>query len=170
MASLFTPESAKLAASQKARAASAPPGQNGMKIPGMGKIKGKKTGDSLGNPQSPGYEAWGKRKEEEAKNAGEPAQGPAGTVVETTSQGPEIVRLSAGWEKLLVAQKKLCDKARAIFTRLDGPPRYNSQKKNRLPKTAGCILDLDLQATEDEKRAERERQKEREKEREKESA
>lgn len=165
MASLFTPESQKLSASLKAKAASPSAEKNGMKIPGMGPIKGHKTGDSLGNPGSPGYESWGKKSPETASTAKSQEQGPAGTVIETTAQGPEIVRLSSGWEKLLFAQKKICEKAKAIFTRLDGPPKYSTQKKSKLLslKSRGCIVDLDVQTTQDEMKAARDREKEREK-------
>jgi len=74
--------------------------------------------------------------------------------VETTSQGPEFIRLSAGWEKLLLTQKKLCEKARDLFTLLEGPLKYSSQKKSKVLslKSRGCILDLDLQETQDQKK------------------
>lgn len=167
MASLFTPESAKLASAQKSKATPPPPQASGMKIPGLGNIKGHKAGDSLGNPNSPGYEHWGTKKEAETTKGKETGQqGPAGTVIETTPQGPEIIRLSSGWEKILVAQKKLCEKAKGIFTLLEGPSKYSSQKKSKMLnlKSRGCILDLDVQQTQDEMKAQKEREKEREKE------
>ena len=154
MASLFTPESERLAAARRTKEGSKSPQANGMKIPGMRGIQSQKSGDSLGNPNSPGYEPWGKKKEAEpgAKAENAPAA-PAGKVIETTAQGPEIIRLSAGWEKLLLAQKKLCEKAKGIFTLLEGPTRYASQKKGRLleQKSRGCIVDLDIQETADQK-------------------
>ncbi len=156
MASLFTPESDRLRASQKkSEAGTRVPGSS-IKIPGGQAISSQKSGDSLGNPNSPGYEPWGKKKNKtpEAEEAiAVPATGPGGKVIETTNQGPEIIRLSAGWEKLLLMQKKLCEKAKNLFTLLEGPTKYSSQKKNKflLLKSRGCILDLDLQKTQDDK-------------------
>jgi len=153
MASLFTPESERLASAQKAKGTNSTPQAGGTKIPGMGKIQSDKPGDSLGNPNSPGYEPWGKKKKQEAgavqEKTGEKA--PGGTVIETTSQGPEIIRLSSGWEKLLLAQKKLCEKAKNLFTSQDGPENYSRQKRSKILsfKSRGCIVDLDLQQTQD---------------------
>lgn len=156
MASLFTPESERLAAARKKQEGSAAPKANGMRIPGMPGIQSHKSGDSLGNPNSPGYEPWGKKKEAEANATAEERSTPApgGKVIETTPQGPEIIRLSAGWEKLLLAQKKLCEKAKGLFVKLEGPPRYTSNKKGRLQKSRGCIVDLDIQETAEQKQAE----------------
>lgn len=150
MASLFTPESERLRAGQKNAASSAPKGGNAIKVPGTGPITSDKPGDSLGNPNSPGYEPWGKKKEAQKEEAAGPAA-PGGKVIETTKQGAEFVRLSAGWELLLVAQKKLCEKAKGIFTLLEGPVKYTSQKKNSFlySKSRGAIVDLDLQQTQE---------------------
>lgn len=156
MASLFTPESERLAAGRKKQEGSAPPQANGMRIPGMPGIQSQKSGDSLGNPNSPGYEPWGKKKEAEEKATAEERSTPApgGQVIETSAQGPEIIRLSAGWEKLLLAQKKLCEKAKGLFVKLEGPTKYTSGRKGRLEKSRGCIVDLDLQETAEQKQAE----------------
>ena len=161
MASLFTPESERLAAARKKQEGSAAPKANGMRIPGMPGIQSQKSGDSLGNPNSPGYEPWGKKKEAETQAAEERSTpAPGGKVIETTAQGPEIIRLSAGWEKLLLAQKKLCEKAKGLFLRLEGPPNYISEKKGRLKKSRGCIVDLDIQETAEQKHAEAKAQEE----------
>lgn len=157
MASLFTPESERLrtSAAQADGTGRAPPGS--ARIPGMKDIKGHKSGDSLGNPNSPGYEPWGKkeRKGEKPSEQATETKGPAGTVIEPPVQGPELIRLALGWETILLAQKKLCEKAKALFTRLEGPEKYHSQKKGRLLliKSRGCIVDLDLQQTQDQKEA-----------------
>ncbi len=151
MASLFTPESERLrAGAARTEGGRAPAGS--VRIPGMKDIKGHKSGDSLGNPNSPGYEPWGKKKERapEAASPGEEAKGPAGTVIETSVQGPELIRLSVGWDKILLAQRKICEKAKGLFTLLEGPEKYRTQKKNRLPKSRGCIVDLDIQETAEE--------------------
>lgn len=163
MAALFTPESERLAAGQKSKGSSPSLQTNGMKIPGMPKLESHKPGDSLGNGSTPGYESWGKKKppQESLENGGEKA--PGGTVIETTAQGPEIIRLSVGWEKLLLAQKKLCEKAKGLFTLLDGPAKYSTQRKSKLLslKSRGCIVDLDVQETQDEKKEEEARLKDR---------
>jgi hypothetical protein len=115
----------------------------------MKDIKGHKSGDSLGNPNTPGYEPWGKKKKpaEEAAAVAEAEKGPAGTVIEAPSQGPELIRLSVGWDRILLAQKKLCEKAKGLFTLLEGPSEYRAQKKSKTlsRKSRGCILDLDIQ-------------------------
>lgn len=164
MASLFTPESERLAASRKTQGNSQGAKAAGVRIPGMPGITSHKSGDSLGNPNSPGYEPWGKKKGGEAeatKADGSPAA-PGGKVIETASQGPEVIRLSAGWEKLLLAQKKLCEKAKGLFTMLEGPVKYSTQKRGRLldQKSRGCIVDLDIQETAEQKHEEARLQKE----------
>lgn len=167
MASLFTPESERLARAQKTKETSQTPSANGLKIPGMPKIQSDKPGDSLGNPNSPGYEPWGKKKHAESgaqEKQGEKA--PGGTVIETAAQGPEIIRLSSGWEKLLLAQKKLCEKAKNLFTSQEGPDNYSKQRKSKILsfKSRGCIVDLDVQETQDQQKEAEARLKEQKKE------
>lgn len=150
MASLFTPESERLAAARKTKESSRAPQQNGMRIPGMPGIQSHKSGDSLGNPNSPGYEAWGKKDQNSSPSQEHSeAKGPAGKVIEAPSQGPEVIRITSGWEKLLLAQKKLCEKAKNLFTSLEGRPKYAALKSGGLLalKSRGCIVDLDLQET-----------------------
>jgi hypothetical protein len=151
MASLFTPESEKLAAAQKAKASANAPKANGLRIPGLPGIQSHKPGDSLGNGSTPGYEPWGKKKTEpEAdKKAEGQEKAPGGTLVETSTQGAQFIRISVGWEKLLLTQKKLCEKAKGLFTLLDGPSKYASQRKSKVLslKSRGCILDLDSHET-----------------------
>lgn len=153
MASLFTPESERLRAGAARAESSRAPAM--ATVPGMQRIQGQKTGDSLSNPNSQGYEPWGHKKE--PGNAGDEkaAKGPAGTVVEPPHQGPELIRLAVGWERILVAQKKLCEKAKGLFTLLDGPEKYRALKKSKIlsAKSRGCIVDLDVQKIADEKAA-----------------
>jgi hypothetical protein len=147
MASLFTPESERLRTSQsKADGTGAPP-PGSLRIPGAKDIKGHKSGDSLGNPNSPGYEPWGRKTPSETAGEAPKAQGPGGTVIETTQQGPELIRLSVGWDKILLAQKKLCEKAKGLFTLLEGPEKYRSQRKSKILsiKSRGCIVDLQVE-------------------------
>ncbi|MGZ3671949.1 MAG: hypothetical protein ACXVB9_04445 [Bdellovibrionota bacterium] len=152
MASLFTPESERLRAGQGREERAARLTQ----IPGAKDIKGHKSGDSLGNPNSPGYEPWGKKKKDGQAPEKEAAGAPAGTVIEPPTQGPTLIRLMVGWEKILLTQKKLCEKAKGIFTRMEGPENYRTQKKSKILsiKSRGCIVDLDIQTVQDEKAAE----------------
>jgi hypothetical protein len=157
MASLFTPESERARAGQ-AKAAS---GGRGPALAPSRKgpeIQNPITGDSLGNGSSPGYESWGKKKAASSTEEDPLAQKlatPGGTVIEPPTQGPQLIRLSLGWEKILLAQKKLCEKAKNIFTRLEGPENYRAQRKSRLlsRKSRGCIVDLDIQEVQNEKAA-----------------
>jgi hypothetical protein len=155
MASLFTPESERARAGQSKAAGSRSPGLSAAKS-GQ-EIKNPITGDSLGNGQGPGYEFMGKKKtaapaeeEPEEKNLG-----PAGMVIEPPVDGHAMIRLSLGWEKILLTQKKLCEKAKNIFTKLEGPNSYRSQGRGKFlrGKSRGCIVDLDLQRVQDEKAA-----------------
>ena len=101
---------------------------------------GQKSGDSLGNPNTPGYEPWGKKKTGDATaQAAEETKEPGGTVIQTKTQGPELIRLTVGWDRILLAQKKLCEKAKGLFTLLEGPETYVSQKKTRRLKARGCM-------------------------------
>ncbi len=163
MASLFTPESDRIAAGQKTKASQAAPQANGVRVPGMGQIKSDKPADSLGNGSTPGYESWGKKKQQPATPEGKSGEtAPGGMVIETTAQGPEIIRLSAGWEKLLLAQKKLCEKAKGLFTLLEGPSKYTEGRKSKIlsMKSRGCIVDLDVQQAKEEADAKAKREKE----------
>ncbi len=150
MASLFTPESERLRAGAAKAEQMGRTSPQSMRVPGMKTLEGQKSGDSLGNPNSPGYEPWGKKKPavEEEKLV---ETGPAGAVFETPKQGPEFIRLALGWDKILLAQKKLCEKAKNLFTILEGPEKYRAQRKGRLfnIKSRGCIVDLDSQETQD---------------------
>lgn len=159
MASLFTPESERARAGQAKAAGGtrAPSLSNSRKGP---EIQNPVTGDSLSNGNSPGFEPWGKKKNahsSEDETEGKKHGAPAGTVIEPPSQGPTLIRLSVGWEKILLTQKKLCEKAKNIFTRLEGPQTYRTQRKSKfmMTKSRGCIVDLDLQRVQDEKEAAR---------------
>jgi hypothetical protein len=155
MASLFTPESERARAGESKAAGSNKPGLSAAKS--GNEIKNPITGDSLGNGQGPGYEFMGKKKtaapaEEEPE---ETKLSPSGTVIEPPNESHAIIRLSVGWEKILLAQKKLCEKAKNIFTKLEGPDSYRSQGRGKFlrGKSRGCIVDLDLQRVQDEKAA-----------------
>lgn len=146
MTSLFSTESAKTRAAQKTKENSEK--FNAAKVPGgAGKLKSHKSGDSLGNPNSPGYESWNfKSKELEAKEEQKKSEAQGGSPIEITQFGPQFIRLSLGWEKILLAQKKLCEKAKNLFTAMDAPDSYqaNRKGKNQL-KSIGCIVDLDIE-------------------------
>ena len=153
MASLFSSESAKIRSSQRSKAN----GEkfNATKVPGSDPIKSPKTGDSLGNSNSPGYESWNfKQKEAEAKEEQKKKEAQGGGPIEITEFGPQFIRLSLGWEKILLAQKKICEKAKNLFTAMDAPDSYqaNRKGKNQL-KSIGCIVDLDIEAHRQEQEA-----------------
>ncbi len=106
--------------------------------------------DSLGNPASPGYEQiWTKEKKslspEEEKMRDDPSYVP------TKIPPKNFVHLQTGWEKLLLAQKKVCEKARQLWVGLEAAPKYASLKRNKLlagQKTgtaSGFIVDVDAQ-------------------------
>jgi hypothetical protein len=129
-------------------------------VPGNpGQISSHKSQDSLGNPNSPGYESWGKKgQQKDSKQAGHEAeqhQQNNQAVIEPPNQGAQFIRLSNGWEKLLLAQKKICEKAKGLFTLLEGPGQYKSQKRGKIleMKSLGCIVDLDIQQIAEEEAA-----------------
>lgn len=148
MAALFTPESER-ARKAKAQGANPQAGQvaGGLRVPGaQGVQENAKSGDSLGNPMSPGYDGPIQKKaggHEESPTVGS-APAISGETFEAPAIGPATIRLSLGFEKLLLTQKKLCEKAVALFIRLDAPGRYRNQRKGKLlgGKSRGCILDL----------------------------
>ena len=157
MASLFTPESERIRSGQaKAQGGSNPSGST-ISAPGAQKIEGQKTEDSLSNPNSPGYEPWGRRKKGNvgADSENQEKKSASGLKVKAPSEGPEIIRLSLGWERILMAQRKLCEKAKNILLLLEGPDKYRAQKKNKgiMNKSRGCIVDLDTQKTQAQKEA-----------------
>jgi hypothetical protein len=149
MASLFTPESEKLRQGRKDEASRGPgaPGSP-FKIPTpKGVPESGKSQDSLGNPNGPlGYEHWKKesRKAEAAESPeGEGSASAAFHVPGSTREAPPL-RLGYGWEKLLVAQKKICEKAKGLFTLLEAPGRYRQQRKSSMiqMKSRGSILNM----------------------------
>lgn len=114
-------------------------------------IKGNKSEDSTqGN--SPGYEnIWRRGKKESeatAKTESTPKnEAPQAMPNEPASPIPgqkQPVRLQLGWEQLLVAQKKLCEKARNIMTVLEAPQQYFISRKSKIlnRKHSGIILDF----------------------------
>lgn len=146
MAALFSPEGEKLRAAQKDKASSTS-GAGTFRVPGAKALgESSKPQDSLGNPNSPGYEKLDlKKKPAEAAHEEQAHQAkPKG--FETPELGPQFIRLGLGWEKILMTQKKICEKAKGLFTMLEAPARYRGQKKSTFlqAKSRGAILDLDL--------------------------
>ena len=146
MAALFSPESEKLRKSQKDKAKE----PQGFAIPGSNHaLKSEKSGDSLGNPNSPGYEGPLKKKKPAEDSANESALPEvSGTVLEPTQMpASRFVRLSTGWEKLLIAQKKICEKAKNLFRDQDAPENYHKQKRGKILelKSRGCIVNIDIE-------------------------
>lgn len=149
MAALFTPESSKLR--KELKEAKDPSGVRAptFKIPGIDPtttVKGEKAGDSLGNPNTPGYEYFGKKEDPSQETANPLTQKEPRTRIENV--GSQFIRLGVGWEKILLAQKKICEKAKGLFTSLEAPEKYNHQKRGKalLLKSRGCIVDLDIES------------------------
>jgi len=151
MAALFSPEGEKLRAAQKDKALGSTAALSAVRVPGGTNVGGSgKSNDSLGNPNSPGYDPLNlnkKKKEEEAQQQTKAGKGPTLHGYEAKDLGPQYIRLGMGWEKVLMTQKKLCEKAKGLFTLLEGPLRYRGQKKSSLleEKSRGSILDLDVE-------------------------
>lgn len=149
MAALFTPENQRLRNAQKESASTAGKAAGGFKLPGVkGTEAAGKPQDSLGDGNTPGYESWGKKK----KSADAPVASTDDTpgsasppTIELPHEGPTLIRLGLGWDKLLLAQKKVCEKAKNLFTLLEAPTTYAGQrKKGKLQKMRGCIIDMEL--------------------------
>lgn len=157
MAALFTPESERLRASKTEKGPSIP------RLPTQGKLQeSSKSGDSLGNPASPGYDGPLQRKKEaeEAHNESILAESKATESYSVPgSSSKKRIRLQGGWEKLLIAQKKLCEKARDIFTAMEAPEKYRRKGGRLQEKSRGSIVDLDIevlrQAEEEKKKSDK---------------
>lgn len=114
-------------------------------------IKGNKTEDST-NGNTPGYEnIWRRGKKESeteaqtsTRSATSPLSQPSAATEQPIPGQIKPVRLQLGWEQLLVAQKKLCEKARNIMTILEAPQQYFVSKKSKVlsRKHSGIILDF----------------------------
>src|SRR3989344_8522099 len=102
------------------------------------------TRDSLENPSSPQYQKQNKEKVEASKAAPEKKKlglGPqAPDAPEKHDKKP-----SNNWEKLLLAQKTLCQKAVNKLAILNGPLNYIKEQKNKLRsrKLRGVMMDID---------------------------
>jgi hypothetical protein len=162
MAALFTPEGDKLRATQKSKggAASGPQSSGLFQVPGAKALaESGKPQDSLGNPSGGlGYESFRKEKKEAAEGEDSPAKqslSPNQPILAPKELGRQFIRLSFGWEKVLLAQKKICEKAKNLFTSLEAPGKYQGQRKSSTiaEKARGSILDLDVQQVNNEKAA-----------------
>jgi hypothetical protein len=143
MAALFSPESERIRSERKGGAApSSNPHVAASKL-----REGAKSGDSLGNPYSPGYEGPATAAKKQSENLDTEARNEQNTNNYSVPGAKHTkIRLQAGWEKLLFAQKKLCEKAREIFVSLDAPERYRKKTNGRLQeKSRGSIVDLDIE-------------------------
>jgi hypothetical protein len=146
MAALFTPEGEKLRKGQhdgKTKGAGAPGSPFRIPTP-QGVPESGKSQDSLGNPNGPlGYEKL-TRKTAGGAPEEEATEGAAAYHVPGSPEQSCPVRLSSGWEKILIAQKKICEKAKDLFTTLEAPMKYRVQKKSSFVqlKSRGSILNL----------------------------
>ena len=166
VAAIFSPESQRLReqAKEAAEGRGVNPGTRAAIMNPQKAGESSKMQDSLGNPASPGYEKiWDKKLEkpetpEEKKMREDPNYVPAKTPPKN------FIHLQTGWEKLLLTQKKICEKARKLWIGLEAAPKYASLKRNKLlaqQKTgtaSGFIVDVDAQ-----KHMEEQAQKEKEK-------
>ena len=153
MAALFSPENQKLREAQKQSRESRTLSAQGLVTPNtpVGKLEeGGKSQDSLGNPSSPGYESvWGRKKESATTPEVEQSFQVPGPAIEVPLEAQnKVIRLQVGWEKLLLAQKKICEKAKNLLTQLEAPVRYAKERraKSIQLKSRGCIVDLDMEA------------------------
>ncbi len=159
MAALFSPESEKVRSKQKESSSSSLQGQKLFSVPGAKALsESSKSQDSLGNPSGGlGYEPFRKEKkpEENEINSTPKQLSPNQPVLETPELGSQFIRLNFGWEKVLLAQKKICEKAKNLFTALEAPGKYLGQRKSSslVQKSRGSILDLDVQQIANEKHA-----------------
>lgn len=148
MAALFTPEGEKARKAQsKSASPTTGPQAGGLRIAGSQAVgENSKMGDSLGNPSSPGYSPLPINKKDAGQQevTEESATANGHETFHTPTYGPETIRLDTGFETLLLTQHKLCEKAEAVFTKLDAPSRYKSQKRGKLlnGKSRGCIVDV----------------------------
>jgi hypothetical protein len=148
MAALFTPEGEKLRKAQqdgKLKGAGAP--GNPFRIPKpTGIPESNKSEDSLGNPNGPlGYEKPEKNSLGRAEPESPAADSPGTFHVPGSPKQSDPIRLGSGWEKLLLTQKKICEKAKDLLTSLEAPIKYRLQKKSSFVqlKSRGSILNLD---------------------------
>jgi hypothetical protein len=147
MAALFSPEGEKLRKGQqdgKTKGAGAP--GNPFRIPTpQGIAESGKSQDSLGNPNGPlGYEKLTKKSPSTPADEEGAHEGPVTYHVPGSPEHSGPIRLSSGWEKILIAQKKICEKAKDILTSLEAPVKYRVQKKSSFVqlKSRGSILNL----------------------------
>lgn len=152
MAALFTPEGEKLRKGQqdgKAKGAGAPGSPFRIPTP-QGIPESGKSQDSLGNPNGPlGYEKLTKKAAGSTEVQEETKEGPAAYHVPGSPEQSNPIRLGSGWEKILIAQKKICEKAKDLFTTLEAPMKYRVQKKSSFVqlKSRGSILNLTPEET-----------------------
>jgi len=150
MSAAFSPETDRLRKASKEKA------ENAESIKGFSLSKfapkaeklseSGKSQDALGNPTTPGYENIWQQKEQNTKTQNSSCPNPDidGHQI-PGSNGKKIIRLSTGWEQLLLVQKKICEKARNIITMIDSQEKYTFARKNKLKKYNGCIVDLDVE-------------------------
>ena len=109
-----------------------------------------KTGDSLGNPNTPGYEnVWGRLDKKAAAKEVAKSESTSASQEQTSNNVvplfPSKVRLQLGWDALLFVQKTICQRARGILNVLEAPKRYFKAKNKQvlIKKYQGIILDYD---------------------------
>ncbi len=156
MSAAFSPEAERLrqAGKEKAEHAASAKGfsLNKSNLSQNKLSEGSKSQDSLGNPNTPGYDnIWSREKKEESQKENsdpnlisirdESSQNIPG------SQGKKRIRLQSGWEQILLVQQKICEKAKGIMTLIESPIKYSISRRGKLlmRRHQGCIVDLDIE-------------------------
>ncbi len=143
-AALFTPEGERLRSAQEKKTSGA---NQPVRIPGAKSQvgQGQKSQDSLGDSATPGYEFFGRKKKTPEEQKKEEANPHSVETISVPQERENVIRLQVGWEKLLLAQKKICEKAKGLLLAMEAPMLYASARKGKglQLKSRGCILDLD---------------------------
>ncbi|MCO5142353.1 MAG: hypothetical protein M9962_04600 [Oligoflexia bacterium] len=153
MASLFSPERESIRKQQESSSTKGTQASQGaFRISGAKEISGieenSPTKDSLGNPTSPGHGSWGKKKKAEEEVLEQKEELKKQGIFEPQKQPQsQFIKLNIGWEKILFIQKKICQKAKEIITKHNGPESYFNSKSSTIAsfKSRGCVVDLDME-------------------------
>lgn len=139
-AAAFSPESERLRMEQTKQQTAAKASASGWSLKPKGATELTASGDSLDNPSSPQYQAPHKK---EQFIPGLKASAPDNP--NNTAPGSSGLphKFYSGWDKLLVTQKTICNKAMNLLLLLEAPQRYFTamRSKTSVRKFNGVILD-----------------------------
>jgi hypothetical protein len=136
----FSPESERLRVQETKHQTSAAASTSAWSLGTKGTTALASSGDSLDNPNSPQYQSQGK-KQDYIPGASAKKQETQNNTTPGSSGLPN--RFSFGWDKLLVTQKTICNKAMNLLLNMEAPQRYFSilRTKTSATKHSGIILD-----------------------------